>query len=141
MKALIINGPNLNMLGKRNKDHYGSLTLDEINKQIKDKFPKVSFEFFFSNIEGEIINKLQNSDEFTFLVINPGGLSHYSVVLRDAFEDVKILKGVCHLSDIYQRESFRKVDLLKDFADVYVVGLKEKSYFTCIENLISIIDI
>ncbi len=141
MKGLIINGPNLNMLGKRNKEHYGTLSLDELNKMIGENFPSVKFEFFFSNFEGEIINKLQNLDKFDFIVINPGGLAHYSVVLRDAFEDVSILKGVCHLSDITNREPFRKQDLLKDLADVYVTGLKENSYLLCIENLISMIDI
>lgn len=141
MKALVINGPNLNMLGKRDKDLYGTFTLSELNEKISKRFLNVTFEFFFSNFEGDLIEKLQNSNNYDFLVINPGGLAHYSVALRDAFEGVSILKGVCHLSDIFSREAFRRVDLLQDLADVYVTGLKENSYFLCIENLISKIDI
>ncbi len=136
MKALIINGPNLNLLGKRNKEVYGNLSLAEINEQIIQKFPHVQFDFYFSNYEGDLITKLQNLEGYNFLVINPGGLAHYSVSLRDAFESVTISKGVCHLSDVSKREDFRKVDLLKDLADIYVVGLKEHSYFKCIEKLL-----
>lgn len=138
MKGLIINGPNLNMLGKREKEHYGSLTLKEINNLIKNEFPNVSFKFFQSNYEGAIIDRLQNLKGYDFLVINPGALAHYSVALRDVFMLVKIKKGVCHLSNIEEREEFRKIDLLKDLADVYVCGLKEKSYIEVIKKIINI---
>lgn len=135
MKALIINGPNLNMLGKRNLNHYGSLTLEQINSLIQKEFPDIVFEFFQSNHEGVIIDKLQNLKGYDFLIINPGAFAHYSVAIRDAFELIKIKKGVCHLSDILKREDFRKVDLLKDLADVYVSGLKENSYIKAIKQI------
>lgn len=139
MRALVINGPNLNMLGKRNKEHYGSLTLKEINHLIVNSFSNVSFTFFQSNHEGDIIDRLQKIDEYDFLLINPGAFAHYSYAIRDAFELVKIKKGVCHLSDILKREDFRKTDLLKDLSDIYVAGLKEKSYIVAIEKLIKLI--
>ncbi len=136
MKALIINGPNLNMLGKRDKNHYGDLSLEMLNKKIVEHFSKISFDFFQSNHEGEIIDLIQNIKDYDFLIINPGGLAHYSVSLRDAFEMVKIPKGVCHLSNLSKRESFRQIDLLKDLADEYVSGKKENSYLEVIEKIV-----
>lgn len=137
MKALILNGPNLNMLGKRDQTHYGLLTLDALNKHIKDSFPDVSFEFFQSNHEGDLIDKLHAYKFYDFIIINPAGLTHYSVSLRDAFELVLIPKGVVHLSDITQREAFRKQDIFKELSDVYVYGKKENSYIEAIQILIN----
>jgi|SRR5690554_1337483 len=139
MKALVINGPNLNMLGKRNKEHYGTLTLKEIKNLIESSFSNVSFTFFQSNHEGAIIDRLQNEEDYDFLLINPGAFAHYSYAIRDAFELVKIKKGVCHLSDISKRENFRKIDLLKDLADVYITGLKEESYIVATQKLIKLL--
>lgn len=139
MRGLVVNGPNLNMLGKREKNHYGTLSLKEINELIMKEFNNISFDFYQSNHEGAIIDKIENMKEYDFLLINPGALSHYSVALRDAFEMVHIKKGVCHLSNIQKREDFRKIDLLKDLADVYVVGLKEESYIKAIKKLINLL--
>lgn len=135
MKAIVINGPNLNLLGKRNKEHYGSLTLEEINNIIKSTFPNIQFTFFQTNHEGVIIDMLQNLKDYDFLLINPGAFAHYSLAIKDAFELVKIKKGVCHLSNITKREAYRQVDLLKDLADIYVSGLKENSYLVAIKKL------
>ncbi len=136
MKGLIIHGPNLNMLGKRDKNLYGSLTLDEINNLIKKTYKDIKFDFYQSNYEGEIINLLQNSNSYDFLVINPGGLCHYSVTLRDAFELVSIKKAVVHLSNIKLREPFRQIDLLENLADVYIAGLKEESYIKAVREIL-----
>lgn len=136
MKALILNGPNLNMLGKRDKNHYGTLTLDALNKLVQETYQDVSFDFFQSNHEGDLIDKLQTSNHYDFMVINPAGLSHYSVSLRDAFELVLIPKAVVHLSNIQEREDYRKQDLFEKLADVYVYGKKENSYIEAIKILI-----
>lgn len=106
MKCLVVHGPNLNMLGKRNPDVYGSFTMQDINQLLAETYPEVDFTFYQSNHEGALIDLLQGSDEYNMLVINAGGLSHYSVSLRDAFELVTCKKAVVHLSDIEQRESF-----------------------------------
>lgn len=137
MKVLVIHGPNLNMLGKRDKSLYGHLTLDEINSLIKKTYKEIKFDFYQSNHEGNIIDLLHNSSLYDFLIINPGGLCHYSVTLRDAFELVSIPKAVVHLSNIKEREPFRQIDLLKSLADVYVTGLKEQSYITAIKEILS----
>ncbi|MCV2232037.1 type II 3-dehydroquinate dehydratase [Paracholeplasma manati] len=136
MKCLVVHGPNLNMLGKRNPDVYGSFTMQDINQLLAETYPEVDFTFYQSNHEGALIDLLQGSDEYNMLVINAGGLSHYSVSLRDAFELVTCKKAVVHLSDIEQRESFRHIDLLKPLADVYVKGLKAQSYVLAIKELI-----
>lgn len=137
MKALILHGPNLNQLGKRNQTHYGILTLEDINHLIIETFPDVMFDFFQSNSESDIINLLHQVDnDYDFLVINPGGLCHYSIVLRDAFELVGIPKAVVHLSDIVKREPFRQTDLLAPLSDVYIKGLKAQSYIQAIEAII-----
>lgn len=135
-KCLIINGPNLNMLGKRNTAYYGAMTLEEINQLLVDTFEDVEFDFFQSNHEGSLIDILQTSELYDMLVINPGGYAHTSVALRDAFELVSFKKAVVHLSDIEQRESFRHMDYLKPFADVYVKGQKEQSYILAIKALL-----
>lgn len=135
MKCVVIHGPNLNMLGRRDPHFYGFQTLDELNALISGAFPEIEFEFFQSNFEGEIIEKLHQISS-DIVVMNPGGLGHYSVSLRDAFELVSIPKGVAHLSDILKREPFRHVDLLKDLADVYDAGNKENSYINVIKGLL-----
>lgn len=137
MRALIINGPNLNMLGQRNKHQYGTKTLEDIYQLIMDMFSEVEFDFYQSNHEGSIIDLLHNANHYDFLVINPGGLAHTSIVLRDAFELVTIPKGVCHLSEIQSREYFRRNDFLKPLADCYVSGLKEQSYIEVIKQLLN----
>lgn len=136
LKGVIVNGPNLNMLGKRNKDHYGSLTLADINHLITEAYPEIQFSFYQSNHEGQLIDFLQGLEGIDFIVMNPGGLAHYSVALRDAFELVHAKKAIVHLSDIEQRESFRHIDLFKEISDVYYKGLKEYSYIFAIKELL-----
>lgn len=135
-KCLIINGPNLNMLGKRDTELYGSMTLHDINQLLVDTFENIEFDFFQSNHEGSLIDMLQTSESYDMLVINPGGYAHTSIALRDAFELVSFKKAVVHLSDIEQRESFRHNDYLKPLADVYVKGHKAQSYVLAIEALL-----
>jgi 3-dehydroquinate dehydratase II len=129
MKILIINGPNLNLLGKREASHYGNLSIDKIEKFIKKQFPKIKFEFYQSNVEGEIINKVQTAEEnFDGVVINPGGYAHTSVAIRDALAELKIPKVEVHLSHLVNRENFRQLLITASGCDGYVSGFKEDSY-------------
>ena len=137
MKILIINGPNLNMLGKRDKDHYGVLTLDEIEIKIINKYPKIEFDFYQSNHEGDIIDKIQVASKYDGLLINAAGYTHTSVSIRDALEILDIPKVSVHLSNYLNREEFRKVDLIKDVVDKVFFGKKIESYFEGIDFLIS----
>jgi 3-dehydroquinate dehydratase-2 len=133
MKIIVINGPNLNLLGARDKSKYGSLTLEEINSIIENEYPKVEFEFYQSNLEGEIINKIQiAADHFDALIINPGGYAHTSVAIKDALEVCKITKIEVHLSHLLQRESFRQTLLTAGSCDGYISGFKEKGYLAAV---------
>lgn len=115
MKILIINGPNLNMLGARDVNLYGALTLKQLNQKI-EKYAKerygVKCQFYFSNFEGDILELLQrtNADK---VIINPGALSHYSYALRDCIECIKVDVVEVHLSNIYEREDLEKFASLK----------------------------
>jgi len=139
MKLLIVNGPNLNLLEKRDKNSYGSLSLDSISKALQEEFPAIDFTFVQSNSEGELVNYIQNADQFDGVVINPGGLSHTSVSLRDALEILKIPKVEVHLSNLSSREDFRKNMVTASAATGYISGFREISYFAAVYSLTKII--
>ena len=139
MKILILHGPNLNMLGIRDEKHYGLQTLDEINSQLTviAKESNIEVTFFQSNHEGALIDYLQeNSDSADGILINPGALTHYGYSLRDALSDTKLPIIEVHLSDIEDREDFRKIDVLTGITIEKIIGMKEKSYTLGIEKLI-----
>ncbi len=130
MNILIINGPNLNLLGKRNPGVYGTGSLEELEKFLVDEFPKHSLRFFQSNIEGELINKVQEvmDDETEALIINPGGYSHTSVALRDALEPLDIPKVEIHISNIHAREEFREKSITGGVMNGIITGFGKFSY-------------
>lgn len=129
MKILVINGPNLNMLSKRDESQYSSLSLDQIIKLLIQEFPSMKFESFQSNIEGEIVTKIQDAEnEFDGMMINPGGYAHTSVAIMDALEICKIPKVEVHLSHLANREDFRQTLLTAKNTNGYISGFKENSY-------------
>ena len=129
MKILVINGPNLNLLGKREQSIYGKLSLKDIEKKLKAEFKDSTFEFFQSNHEGEIIDKIQKSeDNFNAIVINPGGFAHSSVAIRDALAEIKLIKIEVHLSNLAKRENFRQNLITASACYGYISGFKEESY-------------
>jgi 3-dehydroquinate dehydratase-2 len=141
MKILVLNGPNLNQLVKRDSDQYGSLNLDEIEQLLNEEFSSHQFEFYQSNIEGELVNQIQlAADNFDGLIINPGGYAHTSAAIKDALELCKIPKVEVHLSNLAAREDFRQNLLTASSCDGYISGFKEKSYVAgvfILERLIS----
>ncbi len=139
MKILIINGPNLNLLGKRDKKHYGSLTLAEIKKLLLLEAQKLKcqLKFFQSNHEGRLIDFIQQeSSRAQGILINPGGLTHTSVSLLDALLDSNLPIVEVHLSNISKREKFRKVMITSQAAKKIFQGEKEKSYLKGLKFLI-----
>lgn len=130
MNILIINGPNLNLLGKRNPGIYGAGSLDELKEFLKNEFPVHTFEFYQSNVEGELINKVQEAmgNDTQGLVINPGGYSHTSVALRDALEPLDIPKVEVHISNIHAREEFREKSITGAIMDGIITGFGTQSY-------------
>lgn len=135
-KLLIIHGPNLNMLGEREPEHYGTLSLEDINKIITKHAKKHTIVCFQSNAEHEIINKIQTS-EVDYLIINPGAFTHTSIAIRDALLATKMPFYEVHLSNIYARESFRHLSYLSDIATGVVSGLGHFGYLAAVDAAIA----
>ncbi len=130
-KILVIHGPNLNLLGRREPEVYGSVTIKKINDELKKmaKKEKVSLEIFQSNHEGEIVSKIGAARKSAdVIVINPAGYTHTSVAIRDAISAVKIPTVEVHLSNIYAREEFRHHSLIAPVAAGQISGFGAKSY-------------
>ena len=139
IKILVINGANLNMLGVRDKTNYGTLTLDEINTLIKKEFSNIDFSFFQSNSESEIVNIINNANNYDGIIINPGGFTHTSIAIRDALENIKIPKIEVHLSNLASREKFRNTFLTTSKCDGYISGFKEISFLSAVYTLTKIL--
>lgn len=139
MKILVLNGPNLNKLGQRDPEQYGSETLGDIQQYITDHFPDHTFEFIQSNKEGELIDAIQSAeDTFDGLVANFGGYSHTSVAIRDALDIIPIPFVEVHLSNIYEREEFRHKTITGTVAAGIITGFGKHSYILgvrALENL------
>jgi len=136
LKLAVINGPNLNMLGKREPGIYGDLTLDSLNKMLDEKTRgKAEILFFQSNHEGEIIEYIQGLPEQSVdsFIINAGAFTHTSVAIRDAILSVSIPFIEVHISNIYKREDFRHKSWLSDIALGQISGLGAHSYLLAIE--------
>jgi len=139
MKILVLNGPNLNLLGTRQPELYGAVSLKEIEKSLKQLASKlgVELEFFQSNSEGELVDKIQSAlGKYQGILINAGAYTHTSIAIRDALLAVKIPFVEVHLSNIFQRESFRHHSFLSDLALGVICGFGARSYFLGLEALV-----
>ena len=139
MKIIIVNGPNLNLLGEREPEVYGSETLNEINEWIKnhDICRDIELEFFQSNSEGAIIDFIHSKrKEVQYLVINPGALTHYSYALRDAIVGTEMKAVEVHLSDIHDRENFRKISVIKSICLTQIFGEGKQGYIKAIKHIL-----
>lgn len=135
-KVLVLNGPNLNMLGKRPKEHYGSLTLDQINElMIKEANGELELEFYQSNYEGDLVTKIQKSLKYDAIIINPAAYTHTSVAIHDALEMFTGVKIEVHLSHVDDREAFRRINFVRSVCNVCFSGEFEGSYIQAIKYL------
>ena len=137
-KVIILNGPNLNLLGEREKNQYGSVTLGKIEKKCKEFGEKnnLSVSFYQSNIEGELVEKIQSSrNEFKGIIINAGGYTHTSVAIHDALKIVKIPIIELHISNIYNREEFRHKSLISRVATGVICGFGAEGYIMAINAI------
>ncbi len=139
MHALILNGPNLNLLGMREPELYGDDTLADVEKGLRAAFPEVRFTFAQSNHEGALIDALQDagSQDINGIVFNPGGYTHTSVALRDAIAAVRVPVVEVHLSNIYAREDFRHRSLLAPVCEGQISGLGVDGYHLALRYLMS----
>ena len=134
MKVLIVNGPNLNLLGTREPEIYGSLSMEQYLEDLRKEFPQLEILYYQSNIEGEIINRLQEND-FDSLIINPGAFTHYSYAIADCLKNISQPKIEVHISNIYKREEFRQKSVTAANADGILSGFGLKGYRLAILSL------
>lgn len=135
MKILILNGPNLNLLGTREPEIYGSVSMESYLDDLKKEFPQHEIDYYQSNIEGEIINRLQEND-FESLVINPGAFTHYSYAIADCLKNISQPKIEVHISNIYKREEFRQKSVTAANADGILSGFGMLGYRLAILSLL-----
>ena len=134
MRIAIINGPNLNLLGKRETDIYGNMPFEEYLKELQQKYPGVSFHYYQSNIEGELINELQRVGyDYDGIVLNPAGYTHTSVAIGDAIAAIKTPVIEVHISNVHAREDFRKLSHVSGKSAGSIFGLGLKGYELAIE--------
>ena len=137
-KIIIINGPNINLLGEREQSQYGSITLEELKKNCLDKSKDLglTLEFAQSNIEGELVNIIQDArKKFDGIIINAAAFTHTSVAIRDALDIFKKPIIEIHMSNIYKREEFRKKSLISDIVTGGIFGLGDNGYILAIISM------
>lgn len=138
MKIAIINGPNLNLLGKRETDIYGNTPFEKFFEQLQAKYPQVTLSYYQSNIEGELINELQRVGyDHDGIVLNPAGYTHTSVAIGDAIAAIKAPVIEVHISNVHAREDFRKLSHVSGKSVGSIFGLGLKGYELAIEWLLS----
>jgi 3-dehydroquinate dehydratase-2 len=138
MKISIINGPNLNLLGKRETDIYGNMPFEVFFDKIKAKYPHIHFSYFQSNIEGELVDELQRVGFINNgIIFNPGGYTHTSVAIGDAIAAIKSPVIEVHISNVHAREDFRKLSHVSGKAVGSIFGLGLKGYELAVEYLVS----
>jgi 3-dehydroquinate dehydratase II len=138
MRIAIINGPNLNLLGKREPDIYGNMSFEKFFMELKRKFPLVEWSYFQSNVEGELINELQRVGfEYDGIVLNPGGYTHTSVAIGDAIAAIKAPVIEVHISNVHAREEFRKISHVSGKAVGSIIGFGLKGYELAVEYLLT----
>ena len=140
MKIIVINGPNLDMLGKREPTVYGNNTLEDLENYIRNEFKeKIDVEFFQSNYEGAIIDMLHRAnDEFDGVVINPGAFTHYSYAIHDAIKSIKTKVVEVHISNVHQREEFRQKSVTAAACIGQISGLGFYGYILGINAILNI---
>ncbi len=143
MKILVINGPNLNLLGKRDIKIYGEKSLEEINQELMEKADKMGIELkvFQSNHEGKIIDRIQDYNGIDGIIINPGALAHYSYSLRDAIETVPVPVIEVHISNIFSREGFRCVSVIAPVCKGFLSGFGWKVYTFALDIIYQILKV
>ena len=138
MKIAIINGPNLNLLGKRETDIYGNMPFEKYFMELKRKYPLIEWSYFQSNVEGELVNELQRLGyDFDGIIFNPGGYTHTSVAIGDAIAAIKTPVVEVHISNVHAREDFRKLSHVSGKAAGSIFGLGLKGYELALHYFIS----
>jgi 3-dehydroquinate dehydratase II len=140
MQLLIINGPNLNLIGKREQGIYGSKTFASYLKKLRNHYPDLTIAYFQSNIEGEIIDALQKAGfVYDGIILNAGGYTHTSIAIADAVRGIKTPVVEVHISNIFARESFRHISLIAPAVKGSIIGFGMESYRLAVESIITMV--
>ena len=138
MKIAIINGPNLNLLGKREPGIYGNMSFEDYLEKLKIKYPKVEIHYYQSNVEGELINELQRIGfYYDGIIMNPGGYTHTSVAIGDTIAGIETPVVEVHISNVHAREEFRKLSHVSSKSAGSIIGLGLKGYELALEYLLT----
>jgi 3-dehydroquinate dehydratase II len=138
MKIAIINGPNLNLLGKREPGIYGSQSFDEYFETLKQQYPQVDLHYYQSNVEGELVNEIQRVGfDYDGIIMNPAAYTHTSVAIGDAIAAIKTPVVEVHISNVHAREEFRKLSHVSAKAVGSIIGLGLKGYELALQYLLS----
>lgn len=138
MKIIIINGPNLNLLGTRETDVYGAKSFESYFNELKAKYPSIELSYYQSNVEGELINKLHDVGfKYDGIILNAGGYTHTSVALRDAIAGIKTPTIEVHISNVFAREDFRHISLIAPKCKGSISGFGMDSYRLAIESFLT----
>ena len=139
MRIAIINGPNLNLLGKRETNVYGNMSFESFLDELKKKFPQIEFTYYQSNIEGELVNEIQRAGfDADGIVLNPAAYTHTSVAIGDAVAAIKSPVVEVHISNVHAREDFRKLSHISAKAAGSIFGLGLKGYELAVDYLLSL---
>lgn len=137
MKLLIINGPNLNLIGEREQDIYGSVNFTTYLKKLRSLYPQITIEYFQSNLEGEIIDAIQKAGFlYAGIILNAGGYTHTSVSIADAIRAVTAPVIEVHISNIFSRETFRHNSFIAPYAKGSIIGFGLESYRLAVESFV-----
>ena len=138
MKIQIINGPNINLLGKREPSIYGSQSFEDYLEELKARYPNVTFEYYQSNVEGEMINKIQEVGfDFDGIILNAGAYTHTSIALQDAIRAIKSPVIEVHISNVHKREEFRHKSMISCACVGVICGFGLDSYRLAVEAMLS----
>lgn len=137
-KVFVLNGVNLGALGQRRPEVYGTLTLNIIEKFLRNEFPEVDFEFRQTDHEGEMVGSIREAADSTGLVINPGAWTHYSYALHDALEMMSMPKVEVHISNIHAREEWRRRSVVSPAVDAVVAGMGDHGYRVAVAYVLSL---
>jgi 3-dehydroquinate dehydratase-2 len=138
MKILIINGPNLNLLGTREPELYGSTSFESYLKKLRSRYPRITLEYFQSNVEGEIINALHNAGFlYEGIILNAGGYAHTSVAIADAIRAISTPVVEVHISNTFAREPFRHISFLAANVRGSIIGFGLESYRLAVESFLT----
>ena len=140
-KIIIINGPNLNLLGKRQPEIYGNITFEDFFKELKSSFESIQLEYYQSNVEGDLVNKLQEVGfSYSGIVFNAGGYTHTSVAIADAVASLDSPTIEVHISNVYAREPFRHHSYISDIAEAVISGLGSFGYDCALSAVLQSLD-